>query len=109
MPVLGFSSTPSLPALSFSTGSGALSLLLVSADFGGIEINFGAKVAQANQRFGLAAVLEDYSILGAVLSTEAFVLRELCKADELGTVERHSIDFAGALNTDKTISSVVFD
>src|ERR1017187_997883 len=88
---------------------GGLFVLAVGAHRGGVRIYFGAEVAQADERLGLAGVLEGDAGIGAVCGAEVFVLGQLGEADELRAAEGLAIDFSGALDADKAVSALVFD
>src|SRR3989442_1011454 len=95
------------------TGSGCLisvELVLFVVPHGrGFGVYLGSEVAKADQRFGLAGVLEGDSSSGAVFRAKIFVLGQLGEANELWTVQGLAIDLAGALDADEAIGALIFD
>ena len=60
----------------------------IVADAGGVGIDLGAVVAEEDQGFSVACVLEGDASFGAGFGAEVFVLGQLVKTDELGAVKR---------------------
>src|ERR1039458_1432892 len=60
---------------------GSLFVLAIGAHRWGIRIHFRAKVAEANERLGLAGVLEGDAGIGAVFGAEVFILGQLGEAN----------------------------
>src|ERR1017187_3131477 len=88
---------------------GGLFVLAVGAHRGGVGIHFGAEVAEADERLGLAGVLEGDAGLGAIFGAEVFILGQLGKADQFGAVEGLAVDLAAALDADEAVGAFVFD
>src|ERR1035438_728457 len=100
--MFGLAGTLALPC-------GGLFVLAVGTHRGGVGIHFGAEVAEADERLGLAGVLEGDAGFRAVFGAEVFVFGELGEADELRTVEGLTVDLAAALDADEAVGAVVSD
>src|SRR5436309_12992890 len=77
-------------------------VLFVGRHGRGFGVHFGSEVAQADQRFGLAGVLERDSSSGAVFRAKIFVFGQFGETNEFWTVQGLAIDLAGALDADET-------
>src|ERR1039458_6833395 len=88
---------------------GSLFVLAVRTHRGGVGIHFGAEVTQADERLGLAGVLEGDAGIGAVFGAEVFIFGQFGEADELGAVEGLAVDLAAALDADEAVGAFVFD
>ena len=72
-------------------------------------IHFGSVVAEDDEGFGGAGVLEGDALLGGAFGGEEFVLREFVEAEEFGAVEAEFVGGAFALDDDGGVGAVVFD
>src|ERR1017187_940396 len=88
---------------------GSLFVLAVGAQRGGVRIHLGAEVTQADERLGLAGVLEGDAGIGAVFGAEGFIFGQFGEADELGAVEGLADDLAAALDADEAVGAFVLD
>src|SRR5437867_2328173 len=90
--------------------SGSVELVLpVGAHAWRIRVHFRPEVAQRDQRFSLAGVLEGHTGFRAVLGAEVFVLGQFVEANEFRAVQRQAVDRALALHADEAISALVLD
>lgn len=76
---------------------------------GGGGVYFGAEVAEEDEGFRGAGVVEDDAVLSGFFGGEELVFRELVEAEELGATEAEFVGVALALDHDGGVGAVILD